>query len=285
MIETKVKSLQENIQFRYDVSSDKDGSGSSNFTSNIEMYVYKTSIDYDNNSIITTETNKKDSKIQVLGVFKIILLNTDLKESKDVYINLVGNLNNVFVIDKIYNLQYTTTPYVMGTYINIGKVPAKINEINGVKEVEIVMEYVGNKPGDTTTLQVNAYEYMNSFTIENIPSIKITATYAILQGVVKVVDSNNMELTSPVNTTSGSTVYYLTEIQNVGNVNATNVLFYQTLDSTHCKIVEIKYGYSQNLINTLISNGNIVNLNITDNILANGGKYYVRVQAIVNKYI
>lgn len=282
MIETKVKSLQENIQFRYDVSSDKDGSGASNFTSNIEMYVYKTSIDYDNNSIITTETNKKDSKIQVLGVFKIILLNTDLKESKDVYINLVGNLNNVFVIDKIYNLQYTTTPYVMGTYINIGKVPAKINEINGVKEVEIVMEYIGNTPGDNTILQVNAYEYMNSFTIGNIPSIKITATYAILQGVVKVVDSNNIELTPPVNITAGSSIYYLTEIKNTGNTNATNVFFYQTLDSTHCSIVEVKYGYSQNLINTLISNGNIVNLNITDNILANGGKYYVRVQAIVN---
>lgn len=282
MIETKVKSLQQSIQLRYDINGNKDGSGEGSFTSNIEMYIYKTSIDYDNSSITTTETNKKDSKTQVLGVFKIILLNTALEESKDVYISLVGNLNNVFVINKIYNLQYTTTPYIMGNYINIGKIPAKSNGINGVREVEIVMEYIGNTPGDNTTLQVNAYEYMNSFTIGNIPSIKITATYAILQGVVKVVDRNNIELTPPVNITAGNSVYYLTEIKNTGNTNATNIFFYQTLDSTHCSIVEVKYGYSPNLINTLISNGNIVNLNITDNILANGGKYYVRVQAIVN---
>jgi hypothetical protein len=56
------------------------------------MYIQKTSISYDPNSITTSKTNKKDSKVQVLGKFKIILLNKEARESEDIYIKLLGDL-------------------------------------------------------------------------------------------------------------------------------------------------------------------------------------------------
>ncbi|WP_195988768.1 hypothetical protein [Clostridium sp. D53t1_180928_C8] len=282
MIQTKVSNVKEKVEFKYDVNNSKDGIGQCDFTSNIEMYIVKTSIDYDPISIITSETNKKNSKVQVLGKFKIILLNTALEESKDVYIKLIGNLNNVFRINKIFKEEYTTSNYIMGTYINIGKVPAKINNINGVKEVEILMEYIGNKPGDTITLQINAYEYEEIFNILNMPSIKITATYASLQGVVTMVDMNNNEKSQPVNITAGKSVYYLTEITNEGNIGANSIYFSQVLDLNYCSISEVRYGYDKNLNNILYLSGNIVQFIIDDNILAYGGKYYVRVQVTVN---
>lgn len=92
MIQTKVTSVEEKIEFRYDVNDKKDGIGKNDFISNIEMYIQKTSISYDPNSITTSKTNKKDSKVQVLGKFKIILLNKEARESEDIYIKLLGDL-------------------------------------------------------------------------------------------------------------------------------------------------------------------------------------------------
>lgn len=184
MIQTKIYNIKEIIEFRYDININKDGLGEIDFTSNIEMYVLKTSINYDNTSIINTEVNKKNNITKIYGKFKIILLNKASQESKDVYINLLGNLNNRFIINKIYNLEYSNNPYIMGTYINIGKIPPKVNEIDGLKEVEIVIEYIGNIPGDNAILKLNAYEDKSNFVIENTPNITITATYAsIMRGV------------------------------------------------------------------------------------------------------
>ena len=282
MIETRVENLQGNIKFKYDINSDNDGSGESNFTSAIEMYIAKTSIEYDPNSITTSETNRKTSQVQVLGKFNIILLNKALEESKNVYIKLSGNLNNVFIINKIYNQEYITTEYIMDSYVKVGTVPAKNNNTDGIKEVEVLIGYTGNVPGDNITLQISGYEYEARFHILNMPSIKITATYASLHAVVTTVDSNNIEKPQPVNITGGNSVYYLTEITNIGNTDANSINFSQILDLNHCNITEVKYGYDKNLNKTLSLSGNRVELIIEDKILAYGGKYYVRVQAVVN---
>lgn len=283
MIETKVENLQGNVQFRYDINADKDGSGESNFSSNIEMYILRTSIDYDsNNSKVISETNQKSSKVHILGKFEIILLNTEAVESKNVFINLSGDLNNVFTIKKIYDTEFTTTTYDMNTYINVGKISAKSNDIYGTKIIEVLIEYTGNIPGESTTLQVKSYEDNETFAIGNMPSIKITATYASLVANISIVDSNNIEKQSPFNVTSGSEVYYLTEIINKGNVDTNNVVFLQILDESSCNITEVKYGYDKNLINILPQNsGSTVNFNIIDSIKANNGSYYVRIKATV----
>ncbi|WP_455507072.1 hypothetical protein [Clostridium sp.] len=282
MIQTKVTSVEEKIEFRYDVNDKKDGIGKNDFISNIEMYIQKTSISYDPNSITTSKTNKKDSKVQVLGKFKIILLNKEARESEDIYIKLLGDLKNVFVINKIYNEEYNTSNYVMGTYINIGKIEGKFNGIDGKKEVEIIIEYIGNTPGDNIELQISAYEDEERFKISNMPIIKIGATYASLKAIVNIVDSSNNKKQEPINIISGDSIYYLTEIINEGNVDVDNTAFLQILDSNYCNIKEVRYGYDKNLSNVIIQNGNIVEFNINDIILANGGKYYVRVQATIN---
>lgn len=115
----------------------------------------------------------------------------------------------------------------MGTYINIGKIEGKFNGIDGKKEVEIIIEYIGNTPGDNIELQISAYEDEERFKISNMPIIKIGATYASLKAIVNIVDSSNNKKQEPINIISGDSIYYLTEIINEGNVDVDNTAFYK----------------------------------------------------------
>lgn len=181
----------------------------------------------------TMGTGKADT---AYGVLELTFTNTAAIASDTVYINPIFTVNTPG--DEFELIKVSLTDGGSAIVYDAVKegyplavVPAKVDTVNGTLKAYVTVGYTGTGyvPAESTaTLQLNPFETINTNPIGGESDVVITYQYALLDSTVTSYNNSNDPITSVLH---GQQFFYKTTISNNGNVDSTQTVFVQTIDT------------------------------------------------------